>query len=80
MIRNLRSWSIWCGVGTIGEKHEEITGLTKAEALSMAEEAAKCWPRVLICQKSARYSHGVELGGYEPWGKWGIASEGKSLI
>lgn len=63
MMRNLRSWSIWCGVGTVEEKHQEISGLTKAEVISMAEECAKCWPRVLVGQKSARHPHGIILGG-----------------
>ena len=82
-MKNMRGWFIWCGVGTVEMDGvagmlclEQHSDLTKKEALSMAEECAKRWPRVMVCQKSARYPNGAELGGYEPWGKWGICLEG----
>ena len=64
-MREIHGWFIWCGIGTVDEKHEEITGLTKAEAIEQAVQKAAEWPRVLICQKCAKYPHGVELGGIE---------------
>lgn len=62
-MRNMRGWFIWCGVGTVDEEHQETSGLTKAEALSVAESMAEHWPRVYIGQKSAKYPRGAILGG-----------------
>lgn len=68
-----KNWIVWCGVGTVEENHQEISGLTKAEAISMAEEAAKCWPRVLAFHKSNRFPYDVEHGGHDAFISWYLA-------
>ena len=65
MSRRLCGWFIWCGVGTVDEAHEETCNLTKAEAIELAMQKAYEWPRVLVCQKSAKYPRGVEHAGIE---------------
>ena len=36
-MRETHGWFIWCGIGTVDEKHTEIRNLTKKEALSKVE-------------------------------------------
>ena len=64
-MRNNCGWSVWCGVGHIEEAHEEITDLTKAEALKLALQKSEKWPRVLVIQHSAKHPRGITLGGVE---------------
>lgn len=62
---NKHCWFLWCGVGTIAENHEQIENLTKQEAIEKAVRKSYEWPRVLICQKSAKYPRGVTLAGIQ---------------
>lgn len=64
-MREIRGWFLWCGKGTVDEEHEEVRNLTKAEAVVQAMQKATEWPRVLVCQKSAKYPRGVTLAGIE---------------
>lgn len=70
---NLHGWFLWCGVGTIDETHEEVSNLTKQEALKQAELMAGKWPRVLIGQRSSKYPRGICRGGIEYGRRCGIA-------
>lgn len=71
-MRENRGWFLWCGVGTVDEEHTEITGLTKREAVDMAESMTGKWPRVLVGQTSSRHPRGVILGGIEYGRKSGV--------
>ena len=62
---NRNGWFLWCGVGTIAENHEQIENLTKQEAIEEAVRKSYEWPRVLICQKSAKYPRGITLAGIQ---------------
>lgn len=64
-MRETRGWFLWCGIAGITEKHEEIRNLTKAEVIERAMQKATEWPRVLICQKSAKYPRGACFAGIE---------------
>lgn len=64
-MREIRGWFLWCGVGTVDEAHEKVCGLTKTEAIEQAMQKAAEWPRVLVCQKSAKYPRCVTLAGIE---------------
>ena len=70
---NRNGWFVWCGVGTVDEKHEEVQNLTKKDALQIAENMAEKWPRVLIGQRSSKYPRGAYLGGIVYGRRSGVA-------
>ena len=70
-MRNLRGWFV-DGMTEAGKAIQK-EGLTKAEALSMAESMVEHWPRVYIGQKSAKYPHGAILGGIQYGRRSGVA-------
>lgn len=65
MSKNMRGWSVWCGVGYIDERHEEILDLTKTEAIRLAFKKSKEWPRVLVIQWGSKYPRGITVAGIE---------------
>lgn len=65
-------WFVWCGVGKIDEKHEQINDLSKKEALVTAKSMAETWPRVLVGQVNSQHPRGIIHGGIEYGRKSGI--------
>jgi len=65
-------WLVWCGVGAIDEKHEQIDNLSKKEALITAKSMAEIWPRVVVGQVNSKYPRGIWRGGIEYGRKSGI--------
>ena len=59
MSKNMNGWGLWCGVGCIEESHEEIRDLTKTDAIKLAFQKSKEWPRVHVVQYGAKYPRGA---------------------
>lgn len=62
---NMKCWGLWCGVGTIEESHEEMRDLTKKEAIKLAFQKSKEWPRVHVVQHGAKYPRGAIVAAIE---------------